>query len=77
MASLGTFTLLAAFVVSAYAAAASIVGARRASHSLVSSAIGAFYLVAALLTVGTAVIVHAFATDDDSIKYVQLYSDSF
>jgi cytochrome c-type biogenesis protein CcmF len=77
MASLGTFTLLAAFVASAYAAAAAIVGARRASRSLVASAIGAFYLVAALLTVGTAVIVHAFVIDDYSIKYVQHYSDSF
>jgi cytochrome c-type biogenesis protein CcmF len=77
MASLGTFTLLASFVISAYAAAAAIAGARRASRSLVDSAIGAFYLVAALLTVGTAVIIHAFATDDYSIKYVQHYSDSF
>jgi cytochrome c-type biogenesis protein CcmF len=77
MASLGSFTLLAAFVVSAYAAAAAVAGARRASRSLVDSAIGAFYLVAALLTVGTAVIVHAFVIDDYSIKYVQHYSDSF
>ena len=77
MASLGTFTLLASFVLSAYAAAAAMAGARRASRSLVDSAIGAFYLVAALLTVGTAVIIHAFATDDYSIKYVQHYSDSF
>ncbi len=77
MASLGTFTLLAAFVVSAYAAAAAVAGARRASRSLVESAIGAFYLVAALLTVATAVIVHAFVTDDYTIKYVQHYSDSF
>jgi cytochrome c-type biogenesis protein CcmF len=76
MASLGTFTILAAFVVAAYAAAAAIAGARRASRRLVDSAIGAFYLVAALLTVGTAVIVHAFVTDDYSIKYVQRYSDS-
>src|SRR5512138_2984666 len=76
MASLGTFTLLAAFVVCAYAAAAAIAGARRGSRSLVDSAIGAFYLVAGLMTVGTAVIVHAFVTDDYSIKYVQHYSDS-
>ncbi len=76
MASLGTFTLLAAFVISAYAAAAAIAGARRASRSLVDSAVGAFYLVAALLTVGTAVIIHAFVTDEYSIKYVQHYSDS-
>lgn len=76
MASLGTFTLLAAFVASAYAAAAAVAGARRASRSLVDSAVGAFYLVAALLTVGTAVIVHAFVTDDYTIKYVEHYSDS-
>jgi len=76
MASLGTFTILAAFVVSAYAAAASVAGARRASRGLVDSAIGAFHLVAALMTVGTAVIMHAFVTDDYSVKYVQRYSDS-
>ena len=76
MASLGTFTILAAFVVSAYAAAAAVAGARRASRRLVDSAVGAFYLVAALLTVGTAVIMHAFVTDDYTIKYVQRYSDS-
>src|SRR5512145_1228483 len=76
MASLGTFTLRAAFVVSAYAAAAAIAGARRGSRTLVDSAIGAFHLVAGLMTVGTAVIVHAFVTDDYSIKYVQHYSDS-
>jgi cytochrome c-type biogenesis protein CcmF len=76
MASLGTFTILAAFVVSAYAAAAAVAGARRASRRLVDSAVGAFYLVAALLTVGTAAIMHAFVTDDYTIKYVQRYSDS-
>src|SRR5512137_1188772 len=76
MASLGTFTILDAFVVSAYAAAAAVAGARRASRRLVDSAVGAFYLVAALLTVGTAVIMHAFVTDDYTIKYVQRYSDS-
>jgi cytochrome c-type biogenesis protein CcmF len=76
MASLGTFTLLAAFVVSAYAAAAAVAGARHGSRSLVDSAIGAFYLVAGLMTVGTAVIVHAFVTNDYSVKYVQHYSDS-
>jgi len=76
MASLGTFTILAAFVFSAYAAAAAIAGARRASRRLVDSAVGAFYLVAAMLTVGTAVIMHAFVTDDYSVKYVQHYSDS-
>jgi cytochrome c-type biogenesis protein CcmF len=76
MASLGTFTLLASFVISAYAAAAAVAGARRGSRSLIGSAIGAFYLVAAMLAVGSAVIVHAFVTDDYSIKYVQHYSNT-
>jgi cytochrome c-type biogenesis protein CcmF len=76
MASLGTFALLATFVVCAYAAAASVAGARRRSRRLVESGIGAFYLVAAIMTLASAVIVHAFATGNYAIKYVQHYSDS-
>ena len=76
MPSLGTFFLLASFVVAAYAVAASVAGARRRSRRLIESGVGAFYLVAALMTVASAVIVHAFVTDDYSIKYVQHYSDS-
>jgi cytochrome c-type biogenesis protein CcmF len=76
MASLGTFTLLASFVISAYAAAAAVAGARRGSRSLVDSAVGAFYLVAAMLAVGSAVIVHAFVTDNYAVKYVQHYSNT-
>ncbi len=76
MASLGTFLLLASFVVASYALASSVVGARRRSRRLIESGIGAFYLVAALMTVASAVIVHAFVTGNYSIKYVQRYSDS-
>src|SRR5437762_4917280 len=76
MASLGTFLLLAAFVACSYAAGVSIAGARRRSRRLIESGVGAFYLVAALMTVASAVIVNAFLTDDFSIKYVQHYSDS-
>jgi cytochrome c-type biogenesis protein CcmF len=76
MASLGSFLLLAAFIVASYAAAVSVVGARRGSRRLVESGIGAFYLIAALMTVASAVIVHAFLTDDFSIKYVHNYSES-
>ena len=50
MATLGTFTLLAAFVACAYAAAAAVAGARRRSTRLIESGIGAFYLVTALMT---------------------------
>ncbi len=76
MASLGTFLLLTTFVVCAYAAVASIVGARRRSQALIESGTGAFYLTAALLTVASCVITYAFVVGDFSIKYVQRYSDS-
>jgi cytochrome c-type biogenesis protein CcmF len=76
MASLGSFLLLATFVVCSYAAAASVVGARRGSRRLIESGIGAFYLIAALMTVASGVIVNAFLTDDFSIRYVAGYSNS-
>jgi cytochrome c-type biogenesis protein CcmF len=76
MAALGSFLLLAAFVISAYAAAVSVAGARRRSRGMIDSGIGAFYLVAAVMTVASGVIVHAFVVGDYSIKYVQRYSDA-
>ena len=76
MASLGSFTLLAAFVVCTYAAAVSVAGARRRSARLIESGVGAFYLVTALMLLASAVIIHAFITEDYSIRYVDQYSDS-
>ncbi|MGH9310635.1 MAG: heme lyase CcmF/NrfE family subunit, partial [Vicinamibacterales bacterium] len=76
MPALGTFLLLASFVGCAYAIAASVAGARRRSRRLTESGIGAFYLVTALMTVASGVIVHAFVTNNYSIKYVQRYSDA-
>src|SRR6266478_4215449 len=76
MASLGSFLLLATFVVCSYAAVISVVGARRRSRQLIESGIGAFYLVAALMTVGSVVMINAFLTGDFSINYVAHYSDS-
>src|SRR6266566_716093 len=76
MASLGTFLLLAAFVVCSYAAVVSVAGARRRSRRLIESGIGAFYLVAALMSVASAVMINAFLTGDYAIRYVQHYSDS-
>jgi cytochrome c-type biogenesis protein CcmF len=76
MASLGSFLLLATFVVCAYAAVMSVVGARRRSRRLIESGIGAFHLVCALMTAASVVLVNAFLTGDYSIKYVQHYSDS-
>jgi cytochrome c-type biogenesis protein CcmF len=76
MPALGTLVLLLAFVTCAYAIAASVAGARRRSTRLVESGIGAFYFLAALMTVASAVLIHAFVTGNYSIKYVQRYSDS-
>jgi cytochrome c-type biogenesis protein CcmF len=76
MAELGTFLLLAAFVVCSYSTVISVVGARRRSRRLIESGVGAFYLIAALMTVASAVMINAFLTNDYSIKYVQHYSDS-
>ena len=76
MAVLGSFTLLAAFVACAYAIAACVAGARRRSSRVIESGIGAFYLVTALMTLASAIIVHAFITQDYSIRYVDRYSDS-
>src|SRR5882757_11304774 len=76
LAPLGSFLLLATFVVCSYAAVISVVGARRRSRQLIESGIGAFYLVAALMTCASAVMINAFLTDDFSIKYVAHYSDA-
>ncbi|MEI6668283.1 MAG: heme lyase CcmF/NrfE family subunit [Acidobacteriota bacterium] len=75
MATLGSFLLFTTFVVCAYAVAVSLAGARRGSRRLVESGVGAFYLVAAIMTVASAVMTHAFVTNDYNIKYVQRYSD--
>src|SRR5258708_7338361 len=76
MAALGSFVLLATFVVASYALAACVAGGRRRSRALVDSGIGAFYLTAALMSVASAILVHALVTGNYAIKYVQRYSDS-
>jgi cytochrome c-type biogenesis protein CcmF len=76
MPALGNVLLLAAFVCCAYAIAASVAGARRRSTRLIESGTGAFYLITALMTMASAVMVHAFVTNNYSIKYVQRYSEA-
>ncbi len=76
MPALGAFVLLLTLISAAYAAAASVAGARRGSSRLVESGIGAFYLVTALMTVASGLLIYAFVSGDYSIKYVQRYSDS-
>src|SRR6185436_15487933 len=75
LASLGSTLLLATFVTCSYAAVASVAGARRGSRRLIESGTGAFYLVSALMTVASVVMINAFLTDDFSIKYVAHYSE--
>ena len=76
MAALGSFLILAAFVLASGAFAASIAGARRGRRSLIDGGTGLFHTVTAITGVLSALIVHAFVTGDFSIKYVQRYSDS-
>lgn len=76
MATLGSLTLLAAFVACAYAVAASVAGARRRSPRIIQSGVGAFYLVTALMTLASSIIIHAFVSQNYSIRYVDRYSDS-
>lgn len=76
MPLLGSFTLLATFVVASYALAASVAGGRRRSTALIESGVGAFYTTAALMTVASGILVHAFVTGNYAIKYVQRYSDA-
>ena len=76
MATLGSYLLLVAFVICAYAASISVAGARRRSRRLVESGVGSFYLFTAVMSVASAVIIYSFVTGDYSIKYVQHYSDS-
>ena len=76
MAALGSFILLATFVVASYALAASVAGGRRRSRALIESGVGAFYTTAALMSVASAVLIHAFVTGNYAIKYVQRYSDA-
>src|SRR6201981_2166152 len=76
MASLGSFFVLTTFRVGASPVVGSIVGARRRSRRMIESGVGALYLVAALMTAATAVMINAFLTNDFSIKYVAHYSDS-
>ena len=75
MALLGSLLLLAAFIVCSYAGTASVAGVRRGSRALVESGIGAFYLVAAIMGVASALMINAFVTDDFSIRYVAGYSN--
>src|SRR4029079_17591059 len=75
MAALGSFLILATFVIATGAFGASVAGARRGQRSLVEGGTGLFHVVTAMMLVASAILVHAFVTEDYRIKYVQHYSD--
>src|ERR1017187_5588956 len=75
MPAIGSFIILAAFVLCAVAFATSVVGARRRQLALVEGGVATFHVVTALMLVASAIIVHAFVTADYRVKYVQHYSD--
>jgi cytochrome c-type biogenesis protein CcmF len=76
IAVLGTLTLLVAFVVCAYAAAAGVIGHRRGRPGLVASSVYASWAFTALMCFASALIVYAFLAHDFRIKYVAHYSDT-
>ena len=76
MAALGGFVIVLALVAAAYATATSVVGARNGRRALVVAGLRGSYLVAALMTLATALLLHAFVSHDYTLKYVQHYSDS-
>src|SRR5262245_58552701 len=76
MVTFGSLILWVTLVVAVYAVVASVVGARRREAQLVRSGIHAAYGVCALMVLASAVIIHAFVSNDYSIKYVQHYSDA-
>ncbi len=75
MASLGTFLILAAFVTASAACAASLAGARRGARGLIEGGVGLFHAVTAMTVMASVIMVHAFVTEDYSIKYVQHHAD--
>jgi cytochrome c-type biogenesis protein CcmF len=75
-AAVGTITLLAAFVVAAYATAAGTIGNAQRRRRLVTSSVYALYGFFGLMMMASALLIYAFVTHDYTIKYVQHYSDT-
>jgi cytochrome c-type biogenesis protein CcmF len=76
LATLGTATLIAAFLVNAYALVVSIAGQRRGKPALVRAGVFASWASSALMCLVSAVIVYAFLSHDYTIRYIAHYSDS-
>ena len=75
IAVVGTITLLAAYLIGAWSAAAGIAGNARKSRRLVSSSVYGLYAFGALTGLASALIIYGFVTHDFTIKYVAATSD--
>jgi hypothetical protein len=84
MSALGSFILLATFIVASYALAASVAGGRRRSRALIESGVGAFYLTSAIFVLGVLVQIVAvsgqyahYVDQVDALTGVPVYQDRF
>ncbi len=75
IAVVGTITLLAAYVVAAWAIASGIAGNVRKNQRLILSSVYGLYAFTALAALASALIIYAFLSHDFSIKYVAATSD--
>ncbi|MDB4962897.1 MAG: cytochrome c assembly protein [Myxococcales bacterium] len=75
IALVGSISLLAAYVVGAWAIASGIAGNARKSRRLVTSSVYGLYGFTALIGLASALLIYAFVTHDFSIKYVAHTSD--
>jgi cytochrome c-type biogenesis protein CcmF len=76
IALVGTLSLLAAYLVAAWAFASGIAGNARKSRRLVSASVYALYGFGALVGLSASLMIYAFVTHDFSIKYVAATSDT-
>jgi len=74
MSTLGSFSLWLAFIVSAYALIASLVGVKIKSLKWIKSGENAVFAVSGLLTLASIVLIYAFLIHDFQIQYVAEHS---
>ncbi len=75
IATVGTITLLVAYLVAAWTVTSGIVGNVRRSPRLVMSSVYGLYAFGALVCLASALMVYAFVAHDFTIKYVAATSD--
>ena len=76
IAEAGKIVLWLTYLVTAYGAAAGIIGNIQKRRRLVNSSIYSLYGVFTLMMVASALMIYAFVTHDYTIKYVAHYSDT-